>query len=535
MSAFRSANFAAFLLNAFRNVPGLASNAMPIELATWLIMKTGKVTQKEIDASETDPGRDGRHCSMCFDQTGKCLYKVSTQVTVPGHKPSARYCVNCCDILADKCKVPQDINTAKQLETHTGRADFLPDVAVVGQILKDRLNSADPGKNDRGKWKGKSRGKIETKSLNDAEMKKIASIVKEVRGANGKIEIPSSGARVRDILRQIEKSHGVFREVASIDYRLDVKAMFTTLLSFCSEVTARYIADTCDAFAALGLPTTGLTHWVLIHDVIILSCSLDENTTASDAFQAVYNCKQGDRELQEFLAEFEGLVKTYNSSGSAILHPDMSMMILKENMNAKVRKLVVQKFESREGSAGQIMGWSEARTIFNALRSESSGKPKSGGALNAIDENGSDSDTDDGRETEQPTKKSKRARKAQRQREKRKRDKAEKEEGSGESPSKKAKSKTDPACDGVAAIEKGTNPCWLCGDDTHRAGGCLKWLARVIFNSKTGKFEVVGLRPLNDRVSGRPCVLRKPYQHGIACCFRCLHAFRRSRRLWHYW
>jgi len=84
MSAFRSAKLAAFLLNACRNVPGLASNAMPIELATWLIMKTGKVTQQEIDASETDPGRDGRHCAMCFDQPGKRLYKVST--TVPGHK-----------------------------------------------------------------------------------------------------------------------------------------------------------------------------------------------------------------------------------------------------------------------------------------------------------------------------------------------------------------------------------------------------------------------------------------------------------------
>ena len=43
MSAFRSAKLAAFLLNACRNVPGLASDAMPIELATWLIMKTDKV------------------------------------------------------------------------------------------------------------------------------------------------------------------------------------------------------------------------------------------------------------------------------------------------------------------------------------------------------------------------------------------------------------------------------------------------------------------------------------------------------------
>jgi hypothetical protein len=81
--------------------------------------------------------------------------------------------VNCCDILADKCRVPPDVNTAKQLEALTARAEFLPDIPVVGQILRDRLNSADPGKNDRGKWKGKSRGKIETKPLNDAETKKI--------------------------------------------------------------------------------------------------------------------------------------------------------------------------------------------------------------------------------------------------------------------------------------------------------------------------------------------------------------------------
>jgi hypothetical protein len=336
--------------------------------------------------------------------------------------------------------LPHDVNTAKQLEALTGRADFLPDIAVVGQVLKDRLRSADPGKCGRGKWRDKGRGKIETKPLNDAETKKIIAIVKEVRGVSGKIEIPSSGARVRDILKQIEKSHGVFRESVSIDYRLDVRAMFTTLLSYCSEVTARYIADICEAFAALGLPTTGLTHWILIHDVIILSCSLDENTTASDAFQAVFNCKQHDRELQEYVTEFEGLVKTFNLSSSAKLHPDMSMMMLNTNMNAKVRKLVVQKFESREGSAGQIMGWTDARAIFNALRSESAGKPKPGGSLNAIDENGSESGTDDNRETERTSKNAtKRARKGKRQREKRKREKQEEQESnSEESSSKKA-------------------------------------------------------------------------------------------------
>ena len=37
MSAFGSANFTTFLLNVFRNVPGLAGSAKPIELATWLI------------------------------------------------------------------------------------------------------------------------------------------------------------------------------------------------------------------------------------------------------------------------------------------------------------------------------------------------------------------------------------------------------------------------------------------------------------------------------------------------------------------
>ena len=245
MSAFGSANFTTFLLNVFRNVPGLAGSAKPIELATWLIKRTGKVTQQEIEASETDPGQDGCHCAMCFDQSGKPLYKISTQVIVPGHKASDRYCVNSCDILADKCKLPHDVNTAKQLEALTGRADFLPNIAVVGQVMKDRLRSADPGKCGKGKWRDKGRGKIETKPLNDAETKKITAIVKEVRGVNGKIEIPSSGARVRDILRQIERSHGVFRELASIDYRLDVRAMFTTLLLYCSEVTARYIAHLC--------------------------------------------------------------------------------------------------------------------------------------------------------------------------------------------------------------------------------------------------------------------------------------------------
>jgi hypothetical protein len=76
-------------------------------------------------------------------------------------------------------------------------------------------------------------------------------------------------------------------------------------------------------------------------------------------------------------------------------------------------------------------------------------------ALNAIDENGSDSDTDDGRETEQSTKRSrKRARKGQRQREKRKREKEEQDSSSGESSSKTAQTRADPASAGVAAVGK---------------------------------------------------------------------------------
>ena len=144
----------------------------------------------------------------------------------------------------------------------------------------------------------------------------------------------------------------------NVNYRYDVRELFTTLLKYCSDVSAQYIEDLCHAFADLGLPTTGLTHWILITDVIVLSCSLDEDTTSNDALQNILDCKQGDRELQIYVAEFEGLVRKFHRiSNIAQVQPELSMMMLRSGMNQKVKKQVMQRFESQHGSAGQNMTW----------------------------------------------------------------------------------------------------------------------------------------------------------------------------------
>ena len=165
--------------------------------------------------------------------------------------------------------------------------------------MKGILTEGDPGKDRKGRKQGidKFRAKSAFKAPSDTEAKKITTMIAEARGKGGLIEIPSTGAKIKDLIKAIELGCGLNRTVANnVNCRYDVRELFTTLLKYCSDVSAQYIEDLCHAFADLGLPTTGLTHWILITDVIVLSCSLDEDTTSNDALQDILDCKQGDRE-----------------------------------------------------------------------------------------------------------------------------------------------------------------------------------------------------------------------------------------------
>ncbi len=129
------------------------------------------------------------------------------------------------------------------------------------------------------------------------------------------------------------------------------------------------------------------------------------------------------------------------------------------------------------------------------------------GGLVAIGDEGSNSDTDNesGEDKVQPSKPKKKARKGQRQRQKRAKEKREREgTDSADTSNKKAKTSGEATSDNVAATKNDPSPCWFCGEKTHRASGCLNWYGRAGYNIKQAKFMVMGLKPANDDVKGRP-------------------------------
>ena len=238
--AFGSPKLVAVLLNAARNLPGqIGISRKPTNLATHLIKATNKMTCPEVPATSKSPGQQGRPCCKCFDESGRPLYALAVQLAIAGSKPSDRYCEKCCDAFAARWLIPSDVRTAAALLTTCSSSEFLPTMTTVGLVTKGILTEGDPGKDRRGRSQGidKLRAKSAFKAPTDTETKKITTLIAETRGKGGLIEIPSTGAKIKDLIKAIELGCGLNRAVANnANYRYDVRELFTTLLKYCSDV-----------------------------------------------------------------------------------------------------------------------------------------------------------------------------------------------------------------------------------------------------------------------------------------------------------
>ena len=204
--ALGSSKLVTVLLNAARNLPGQAGiNRKPMNLAAHLIKATNKRTCPEVPATSKDPGQQGRPCRKCFDESGRPLYVLAVQLAIAGSKPSDKYCEQCCDDFAARCLISADVRTAAALQATCSSSEFLPTMTTVGLVMKGILTEGDPGKDRKGRKQGidKFRAKSAFKAPSDTEAKKITTMIAEARGKSGLIEIPSTGAKIKDLIKAI--------------------------------------------------------------------------------------------------------------------------------------------------------------------------------------------------------------------------------------------------------------------------------------------------------------------------------------------